>query len=118
MTAARPFRMRPLSARLLAVALIVGVSPHSFSQPPSEPLALWPEGKMPGLALVPDAVKPGQEKNAVTNPTISVYPAPESPKPAPAVLICPGGGYDHLAIDKEGVEIAKWAAENLRPMRA
>lgn len=97
-----------LAPVLLAVVLIVGVSPHCYSQAPCGPLALWPEAKMPGLALVPDAVKPGREENAVAIPTIDVYPVPESPKPAPAVLICPGGGYGHLAYDKEGVEIAKW----------
>lgn len=26
----------------------------------------------------------------------------------PAVLICPGGGYSHLAINKEGYRVAKW----------
>ena len=43
----------------------------------------------------------------VNCPTLTVYPA-ESDAPAPAVLICPGGGYDCLAYDKEGTEVAEW----------
>lgn len=43
----------------------------------------------------------------VNSPTLTFYPV-ESEKPAPAVLVCPGGGYGILAINKEGVEIAEW----------
>lgn len=93
---------------VLAVTFAICVSPISFSQTISEPLKIWPDGKMPGLAMVADAIQPGQESTAVTTPTLTVYPTPERTKAAPAVLICPGGGYHHLAFDKEGVEIAKW----------
>lgn len=31
---------------------------------------------------------------------------------APAVLICPGGGYEMLAMDHEGKDMARWYAEN------
>lgn len=36
------------------------------------------------------------------NAVMYVYPAPEKTATGRAVLICPGGGYDHLAIDNEG----------------
>jgi acetyl esterase/lipase len=39
---------------------------------------------------------------------MTVYPAPSAQKPAPAVIICPGGGYQILAINKEGSDIAAW----------
>ena len=42
----------------------------------------------------------------VTNPTLTVYLAP-SPSGA-AILIAPGGGFRHLAIDKEGHDVAKF----------
>src|SRR3954451_6225376 len=42
----------------------------------------------------------------VSKPTISIYkPSPEKDTGA-AVLVCPGGGYNILAIDLEGTEIA------------
>jgi len=47
----------------------------------------------------------------VTNPTITVYQPPAGVKSTgTGVLICPGGGYRHLAIDKEGHDVAKWLA--------
>ncbi len=41
----------------------------------------------------------------VTNPTLTAYLAPQ-PSGA-AILIAPGGGFRHLAIDKEGHDVAK-----------
>lgn len=44
----------------------------------------------------------------VSKPTITIYPAPSSAKPAPAVIVCPGGGYHILAMDLEGTEVCEW----------
>lgn len=44
----------------------------------------------------------------VTGPTLTLYPAPESSANGAAVVICPGGGYNILAWDLEGTEIAGW----------
>lgn len=44
----------------------------------------------------------------VSCPTVAVYPGEATAQPAPAVLVCPGGGYDVLAYDKEGTEFAQW----------
>jgi acetyl esterase/lipase len=46
--------------------------------------------------------------STVTNPTISVYFPKEVKANGTAVLICPGGGYVHLAYTKEGINIAHW----------
>ena len=43
----------------------------------------------------------------VANPQLFVYRA-EGNGPHPAVLVCPGGGYQILAADKEGTEVARW----------
>ncbi len=73
---------------------------------------VWPEGKMPGKgARDPEADKSPEKTDAtritnVSRPTLSVFPAPE--KNAPAVIICPGGGYGYVVVDKEGSEIAVW----------
>lgn len=68
---------------------------------------------MPGSgAKEPEAVKPATDAfTRVTNvsePTLTVYRAPASAKPAPVMLICPGGGYSYVVVDKEGSEIAAW----------
>ncbi len=42
----------------------------------------------------------------VKEPTLTIF-SPEQPN-GTAVVICPGGGYHHLAINKEGYKIAEW----------
>lgn len=44
----------------------------------------------------------------VSRPTLSVFPAPGGDAAAPAMIVCPGGGYSYVVIDKEGTEIAAW----------
>ena len=44
----------------------------------------------------------------VSEPTITLYPAPNTTAPAPAVLVIPGGGFRSVCIDKEGIEPAHW----------
>lgn len=56
---------------------------------------------------------PGRPDRAITNTGTSTITItwPENHRqdvPVPAVLICPGGGYAKLAIDKEGHDIARW----------
>ncbi len=49
-----------------------------------------------------------QRISLVTEPTLSVFPAPADLAAGTAVLVCPGGGYNILAWDKEGTEVAQW----------
>jgi len=44
----------------------------------------------------------------VSQPTITVYLPPKEKATGTGIVICPGGGYQHLAIDKEGHDIARW----------
>ncbi|PBJ09244.1 alpha/beta hydrolase [Flavobacterium sp. ACN6] len=49
-----------------------------------------------------------QSTTQVTVPTLSIF-IPKNAKPnQTAVIICPGGGYMHLAFDKEGTKVAEW----------
>lgn len=57
-----------------------------------------------------ESIKDGkvQSTSLVSIPTLSVF-LPAAPKPnQAAVIIFPGGGYQHLAIDKEGTKVAEW----------
>src|SRR5207248_8244641 len=58
---------------------------------------LWPQGA-PGAVGEDDADKP----------TLTIWPPPADKANGCAVVICPGGGYQHLAIDHEGKQIAEW----------
>jgi acetyl esterase/lipase len=48
----------------------------------------------------------------VTDPTITVFLPPYEKATGAAVLICPGGGYEVLAFDHEGIAIARWLNDN------
>jgi acetyl esterase/lipase len=65
---------------------------------------LWPAGA-PGAAGAEEQDKPHLEIFAASGSTLH-----------PAVIVCPGGGYTHLAYDKEGTRIAEWL--NLRGITA
>lgn len=58
---------------------------------------LWPNG-------APGAVGTDSQDK----PSLTLFPAPADKANGAAVVICPGGGYGHLATDHEGNQIAKW----------
>lgn len=79
-----------------------------------EVIKLWP-GNVPGEteAKHPPVVTDDHSKNViritnVTDPLLTVYPAPAAINNGASVVICPGGGYNILAINHEGDEIAQW----------
>ncbi len=99
-------------ATLLATAV--------FAQAASEPIALWPgvpPGDKGGLPPEADVTKPTDNVVSgkpvirlgnVSNPTITVFPAPAEKATGAAVMVCPGGGYHILAMDLEGTEVCEW----------
>ncbi|QOY85675.1 alpha/beta hydrolase [Paludibaculum fermentans] len=44
----------------------------------------------------------------VSEPTITIYPAPKNRNSGAAVVVLPGGGYNILALDLEGTEVCEW----------
>ena len=60
-------------------------------------MELWPGGA-PGAK--------GKEDKDI--PTMTVYLPMEGKANGAAVVVCPGGGYGHLAMDHEGDQIARW----------
>jgi acetyl esterase/lipase len=41
-------------------------------------------------------------------PSIALWPAPPDKASGAAIVVCPGGGYGHLAMGHEGADVAKW----------
>jgi acetyl esterase/lipase len=77
-------------------------------------LYLWP-GKVPGEAKDKHepVTAPSRNDNVlryeeITNPALEIFLAGGTGKTSPAVIVCPGGGYNVLAYNKEGTEIATW----------
>ena len=58
---------------------------------------LWPQGAPGALGSEP-----------VDRPKITVYRAPTETATGAAVVVCPGGGYEVLAADHEGKQVAEW----------
>jgi len=79
-----------------------------------EIIYLWP-GKVPGELKEKQPPVIDTSKNdkilrfdEVTNPAIEVFLPDKAIKSGSAVIVCPGGGYNILAFDLEGTEIAGW----------
>jgi acetyl esterase/lipase len=97
---------------LLAGFVLVIAAAAASAQPPASPapqvVPIWPEG-VPGAVAspTPETTDAGIVAN-VHVPTLTVYPAPDEKATGTAVVVCPGGGYTRLAVDKEGVAVARW----------
>ncbi len=92
---------------------LLGFSAKSISQEDAA-FALW--NKIPG-AIKNETYKEEPRLDAqgnrtgirkVTDPTLMPFLAENKSSKNPAVIICPGGAYAVLSIDKEGIKVAKW----------
>lgn len=76
------------------------------AQKPVE-LPLWPNGAPNNNELT--GTEQGRNNGGVSNvtePTLTVYPAPHPN--GIAIIMCPGGGYSGLAMHHEGHDMASW----------
>lgn len=76
------------------------------AQKPVE-LPLWPNGAPNNNELT--GTEQGRNNGGVSNvtePTLTVYPAPHPN--GMAIIMCPGGGYSGLAMNHEGHDMASW----------
>jgi acetyl esterase/lipase len=62
----------------------------------------------PKLALWPDGAPGALGNNPEDKPTVTVYLPAADKATGAAIVICPGGGYGHLAMDHEGHQVARW----------
>jgi acetyl esterase/lipase len=87
----------PLMLVLIATLTWNVVSQSVMAREPDHLLFLWPDGA-PGAKGTADGDRP----------EISVYLAAGEKNTRAGVVVCPGGGYGHLAVDHEGKQIAEW----------
>ncbi len=79
---------------LVCCGLTVNAQPATQ---PSETLKLWPDGA-PLSKGTADA----------DTPTLAVYLPDPAIANGCAIVVCPGGGYSHLSMIKEGSDVAHW----------
>lgn len=90
--------MRLILTSCFALA-ICAMIPNCHAQAPAgpKPQLLWPDGA-PGAMGTQDEDKP----------SITPFVVPAARAVGTAVVVCPGGGYQHLATDHEGDQVARW----------
>lgn len=86
-----------LPRTLLTFAFFSFVTTQLLAQIEPDTLLLWPQGAPDALGNAP-----------YDQPTLIRYPAPQEIATGAAVVVCPGGGYQMLAMDHEGHQIARW----------
>lgn len=97
---------------LLTLIVLLGLTLPLWAQTPPMTVDVWP-GLAPGEKTAStgrvDVDTSGHVTRLtdVTRPQLLVF-KPEGSHPHPAVVVCPGGGYQILATDLEGTEIAHW----------
>lgn len=79
---------------------------HNFAE--TQWIPLFPED-FSGLnsSAGEEIIEDGRVRN-VNHPSMGVFRTILGKAPRPAVIICPGGGYSRLAIEHEGIEVARW----------
>lgn len=84
---------------MLSCAIVAAGAPHPSLANAADPerVLLWPDG-------APGAV--GTEER--DRPDLTIYRPERDARQSCAVIVCPGGGYAALAVDHEGVQIARW----------
>ncbi len=103
----------PRAAPRLALLLAALCSRSVSAEQPLE-IPLW-TGRPPGVAtderleiVGRQDARIGRRVTRVTRPVLTVYRPQPARDTGTAVIICPGGGYNILALDLEGVEVARW----------
>ena len=96
----------------LIIVFSFGINNFLIAQ--NEVIVLWP-AKIPGSiqSLHYEEIETFKDKKLqnirqVISPTLSVFLPDKKKHNGTAVIIFPGGGYAHLAMDKEGIKVARW----------
>jgi acetyl esterase/lipase len=91
-------------------ALAIAAGAHAA---PPATVPVWPnlDPALKSSEKVEDHGKPGKPAPFVRDiqyPTMSVYTPEGATAPTAAVLVCPGGGYAGVSVEKEGTAVARW----------
>ena len=107
---------RRCSLALGSMLITIHASYAQTENMPAEVIKLWP-GTAPGSAGY-DQREEFNERDTgngwvskVSQPTLSMYLPPADARVGTAVVVCPGGGYSGLSIEKEGSAMAAWFVE-------
>ncbi len=110
----RPLDLQCVIPLLAAASLLFAAAAPAPSTPPNARLrAPAPSGPPEGITRVklydktPNLVAGRDTDASPLEPTVDLYLLKDSPTPAPAIVILPGGGYTNLSMANEGSSIAR-----------
>lgn len=101
--------MNAIKKIFLLLLIVVNIS-YLYGQ--TNTVSIW-NGVAPGSENIQNEEK--FENGRYTNvyqPELSIFLANQKKGNNTSVIIFPGGGYTHLAFEKEGIKIARWLNEN------
>jgi len=81
----------------LSLLLLATAVPAAAQSVVPDTVRLWPEGAPGAVGTAP-----------ADRPTLTVHRPPAERATGTGVVICPGGGYTALAMEKEGHDVARW----------
>ena len=100
----------------LAVLFVLTASDSPAQE--QQEIKIWPHGLPAGSEQFDETkiadlkakekIHPRGHKLYVDSPDLTVYPAPKETANGCAVIVCPGGAYNMLAWQHEGVALAEW----------
>ena len=111
--------MKPTDTDLLMVFILCGiflgstaVIANAYEEKATNTIMLWPKDAAghgtEGMGTPkPDRGDGHIRLTDVTAPSLRYFPAPATKQHGPAVILCPGGGYNHLVTTKM-TPIAEW----------
>ena len=97
--------------RIKLFFLFLVISYLSFSQV-KDTIYLWPDKvqseEISAPTVLPDRGDGVIRITDVMSPALVVFSVPEERNTGAAVIVCPGGAFRHLSLNKEGYEVAEW----------
>lgn len=99
-------------ARLWALLVAICLESSATAQEPIQEIPLWPADHPANAGNEPAYAGTVEWMERVTrSPAITPFLPEPDQRGGAAVVICPGGGYAGLAMEKEGLEVARWMQE-------
>ncbi len=98
--------------RLMTIALVCLVATGVYAQ---VKVKIWDNSTAPHSSELPGEEKMTERGDGLYNTTsaeLLIYPADKKKDKGIAVVVCPGGAYEWLAMDNEGYGLANWLTQH------
>jgi acetyl esterase/lipase len=99
--------------KILPILVLILVSGPLVVRAQEQPVPIWP-GLAPGSENKEDKELWTEKKDVsqVYQPDLTIFLPEQAQGPFPAIVVCPGGGYRKLVMEKEGYKVARWLNDN------